>query len=401
MVLFSNLKTWDKENKTFSIQDIEIVDEIHAFSSNIKEIDCSNLIAIPSGIDIHVHFRQPGFEHKETMKTGSLASLSGGVTTVLDMPNTNPVTDSIDTINIKRKFAKQQKYVEILIASAITNRNYKNLREIDEICDAYKVFMSESFGNLMIDNAKIYESLAELEKLESKKPVIFHAEDPEILAYHNKEKEHFKQRPPEAEASAIQQVLLWAQEFKNCKFHITHVSSSLSLKFLEMTETANLTSDTCPRYLWFDQDSKIPDELKKVNPPLRNPIDKSLLLDALATGIVDIISSDHSPHTMQEKLKEKLSGMPGVQELLPSILSMVLRNEIEWERTIEAIHTLPSKLLNINNNNGDLVIFNPNEKYEVNKEWIKSKSKWSPFEGHTFLGKIMYVTKENRLISKT
>jgi dihydroorotase len=400
MVLFSNLRSWDIEKRDFVTRNIQVSDSENLLEKNVKEIDCSSFLGIPPGMDIHVHFREPGYEYKENMISGSLAAIYGGITKVLDMPNTRPITDSVDRILQKKAFAKKQRWVDIMIAAAITDNNLQEIEQIDNHCDAYKVFMAESFGKLMVSEDSIVSSLASLEKIESSKPVFFHAEDPAILNQSKDEKSFHKQRPPEAEAEAIQKISLWAQEFSNLKFHITHLSSSLSLKLLEVVKTDNLTIDTCPRYLYFDQNTDLPEYMKIVSPPLRNTTDRTHLIQALATGVIDMISSDHSPHSLQEKEEKNLSGMPGVQELLPSLINLVASDEIEWERAIEAIHIFPYELMNIGDTDipsNSFIVIDKTKPYDLSSENIKTKSKWSPYAKQILMGDILYVIKDGNL----
>ncbi|TET78326.1 MAG: hypothetical protein E3J43_04725 [Candidatus Heimdallarchaeota archaeon] len=398
MVVLQNLKFWNQQIRDFQIKDFEV--DVTTTGLGKKEIDCSNFIALPPAIDLHVHFREPGFEHKENMQSGAFAALHGGILHVLDMPNTNPITDSTKAVLQKKELSSKQKWIEILVAAALTNYNFDEIEGLDSHCDAYKVFMSESFGNLSISYENIENSLVKLESIESSKPIIFHAEDPRIIEESKKENNHSKKRPPEAEAFAVQTVLKWASDFPSLKFHLTHISSSLSLKFLDLVDSANLTSDTCPRYLFLNEDSSIPQHYKKVNPPLRKISDNNSLIESLATGVVDMISSDHSPHTLAEKEKENPSGMPGVQELLPALLTLVKNMEIEWDRAIEAFHYLPSKLLNLETDESlnSFIVLDINEPFRVDKSWIKSKAKWSPFENSFLYGKIKHIVKNNSLI---
>lgn len=386
--------------RAFVQQDLDFSQDESTNKLAGNEIDASELIAIPPLVDIHVHFREPGYEHKENMQSGSKAALSSGIFTVLDMPNTNPITDSVETILQKKTLADKQNYVNLLVAAALTEKNYNELDEIDVHADAYKIFMSESFGNLSISYETIKQNLAKLESIESAKPIFFHAEDPVILKQSKSYSTHYRRRPPEAEASAIQQVLSWALEFPKLKFHITHISSGLSLRILELSKHENVTLDTCPRYLYFNQTSEIEEKLKQVNPPLRTNIDSDLLLKSLATGLIDMVSSDHSPHTLEEKLEKSVSGMPGVQELVPSILSLINKGEIEWDRVIESLYTFPSALLNLPKMDlsQNMIIMNMSDPIEITKNWIKSKSNWSLFENQLFVGQMLYAVKKGRIV---
>ncbi|MHA1418981.1 MAG: dihydroorotase [Candidatus Heimdallarchaeaceae archaeon] len=386
--------------RAFVQQDLDFSQDESTSKLVGNEIDASELIAIPPLVDIHVHFREPGYEHKENIQSGSKAALSSGIFTVLDMPNTNPITDSVETILQKKTLADKQQYVDLLVAAALTEKNYNELDEIDVHADAYKIFMSESFGNLSISYETIEQNLAKLESIESAKPIFFHAEDPVILKQSKSYSTHYRRRPPEAEASAIQQVLSWALEFPKLKFHITHISSGLSLRILELSKHENVTLDTCPRYLYFNQTSEIEEKLKQVNPPLRTSIDSDLLLKSLATGLIDMVSSDHSPHTLEEKLEKSVSGMPGVQELVPSILSLINKGEIEWDRVIESLYTFPSTLLNLPKMDlsQNMIIMNMSDPIEITKNWVKSKSNWSPFENQLFVGQMLYAVKKGRIV---
>ena len=400
MIEFTNLKVWNQESMDFAISDLCFVVNENISIASDKKIDASDYVCLPQGIDIHVHFREPGYTHKEDMISGAQAALHGGIATVLDMPNTNPITDSVKQIEHKRRIAENVNFVNILIAAAITDKNYDDLKSIDEYCDAYKIFMSESFGNLSVKDENIENALRNLEQIESSKPIFFHAEDATLLKSKTDETEHIKQRPSEAEAVAIQRILRWAHEYSSLKFHITHVSSALSLKLLEFNVLDNLTTDTCPRYLYFDQETALSPSLKKVNPPLRFPTDRIQLIDALSKGVIDMISSDHSPHTLEEKEDSKPSGMPGVQTWLPSLITLVQTNELEWERAIEAYHTFPIKLMNLESKDmsQDCIIFDISNPFEVNKNWIKSKSRWSPFEVKMFYGQVKCVIKSGEIV---
>ena len=400
MITFSNLKLWNENTREFELRDIEANYNPALFSINGDVIDCRDFLGVPLGIDLHVHFREPGYEHKEDFLSGAEAALFGGVLTVLDMPNTNPITDSVETLRQKRILSQKQDVVDILIAAAVTNTNFAQINALDAYCDAYKIFMSESFGNLKIDEANINSALSILEDIQTIKPIIFHAEDPNILAEQENESSHYKQRPADAEAVAIQKILQWAKDYSSLKMHVTHVSSSLSLKLLELADIPNLTSDTCPRYLYLNQFSELDEVLKKVNPPLRQETDNSMLIEALSMGVIDMISSDHSPHTLEEKKQSQPSGMPGVQELLLSLFSLVHSGELEWERAIEAYYTFPSKLLNIEKKQieENFLIIDPYTPFMINSSWIKSKAGWSPFEKKYLYGLPRFVIKDSTVI---
>ena len=402
MVIFSNLKIWDKEKRDFQIQNIEVNYDSSIFRLEDNTINCRDFLGIPFGVDLHVNFREPGYENKEDMLSGAEAALFGGILTVVDMPNNKPLADSIEAIKNKRNLSKKQEIVEILIAAAITENNYNEVASLEPFCDAYKIYMSEYLGELKISEESILSALEKLEDIGTSKPIIFHAEDSTTLSNMERELSNYKRRPPEAEAIAIQKILQWAKDYSSLKFHITHISSSLSLKLLELANSSNLTTDTCPRYLFFNQNSELDEKLKIVTPPLRKESDNNSLIKGLSTGIIDMISSDHSPHTLEEKMKENLSGMPGVQELLPALITLIHSGELEWERAIEAYHNFPLKLLNIGEKpiEENFLIIDPYTPFLVDENWIQSKAKWSPFQNKMMYGSIKYIVKDSQLLLK-
>jgi len=405
MIKFENILTWNQKTRTFELRDLVAYETRSPFVRNIgKNINCEGLLAIPHAFDIHVHFREPGYTHKEDFYTGSQAALFGGVTAVLDMPNTNPPTLTKKDILTKKRLAEEKAIIDVFIAVAITNQNADTIKEVDEHADAYKVFLGETFGKLAINADNLHKALASLEELETEKTIIFHAESQEIIEYHKHESTHEKQRPPEAEAEAIQKVLELASQFPTLHFHITHISSNLGKKIIEMNNLCNVTTDTCPRYLLFDDNSKFDYCLKKVNPPIRTEMDRMALLQAISVGIIDMISSDHSPHTIEEKQQQCLSGMPGVQELLPLTITLVKKHELTWERAIEAFHSFPAKIFRLEEqtiDNGNYVIVNSYNQFEVSEDWIKTKVGWSPYSGWHLYGKPIYVIKGDKLIMAT
>ncbi len=392
-----NLQVWDIEAKKFTLKTISIQEKD---TEKKKTIDCKGLLGIPVGMDIHVHFREPGYPHKEDFTSGAKAATHGGLSAVLDMPNTLPVTDRVEALIKKRELAKKQQLVDVFLAAAITDKNLNMIEQMYDYCDAFKVFMSESFGSLSITQKNIEKALSILAKKGLKdKPIYFHAEDPEILKRNSTKKDHYEQRPPEAEALAVQQIVKWAEKYPTLHLHITHVSSSLAVKTIKTKKIMNITTDTCARYLYLNKNSDLDYCKKKVNPPLREEKDSQALINALSQGIIDMISSDHSPHTIDEKKDQATcpSGMPGVQELLPSLINLVKKEAIEWKRAIEAYYIYPNRLFGKNvkglkcYEEGNIVIIDINEPYSITKDWIQSKCGWSPFEGRTFYGKFKHV----------
>ncbi len=341
---------------------------------------------LPSGIDLHVHFREPGLINKETMETGLNTAHAGGTTTVVDMPNTIPVTDTLDTLNHKLSIAEKNR--GILLAGGLTDKSV-NSGEIVKIANKTKIlkaFLADSTGNLKIEWNHLIRGI---KLLENRTLIMFHAEHSQYIKNRTEESLELDVRPIKAEVESIKQVLELANEFPEQLFHVTHVSSFDGAKLL--VNQNEVSWDVLPKYLQFTTDLvNTKGNFAKMNPPLRTNHDLEGLLQLFFQGKIPMLTSDHAPHTVEEKQKT-VAGAPGVQELYYFALDHYLRGNISKEILMDVVHDNPKKIL-------EKVGIQPltrriavdrQAKFTLAKDKIISKCRWSLWEDFTFHGKII------------
>ncbi|MHA2277517.1 MAG: amidohydrolase family protein [Candidatus Kariarchaeaceae archaeon] len=346
----------------------------------------------PTGIDIHVHFREPGFLNKESMKTGIEAAHAGGISAVVDMPNTNPTTDSITELNKKIQLANN--YPGIIIAGGFTDQSVLN-NEIVKIASKariVKAFLVESTGNMVISEKNLNRGLKLIENENCL--VMFHAEKSDMIKSRTQTSDELEVRPTEAETESIKYLIELSSEYPNLQFHVTHVSSLAGAKLLY--NQTNITWDVLAKYLSFSND-KVQEvgNYAKMNPPLRTPEDVQGLRKLLSEGKIPIVASDHAPHTISEKDDNTkiIAGAPGVQETYPFLIDLYLKKEISKQVMIDVISNNPRKLLNeigIKPLTGNITL-DPTKQFQFTKKEIKSKCGWSLWENMNFQGKITNI----------
>ena len=358
--------------------------KISEIGKNLKGDDRINFkdsIIFPGSIDPHVHFRDPGLTDKEDFSTGSLAAAFAGVTCVLDMPNTVPPAVSKNSLLEKKEQISKKSWVDYgLFAGCVPGSDLKSMAPY---AVGFKLFMGSSTGKLLVtEESDIQKILADAK--ECNKVLSVHAED-ENLIKKDPEKnisDHAKNRPPEAEATAINRL-----KESDCKVNICHVSSSAGLDALQAT---NFTSEVTAHHLFFEKDSIGNSTYAKVNPPLRTRNDRFALMKALMDGRISMIGSDHAPHTIEDKEQEfsyAPSGMPGVETSVPVFLAMVKKGQFPLERFVNAVSEKPAEIFNLNKGSielgkdADFMIVNPGRVEAIKVKNLHSKCGWSLFEG--------------------
>lgn len=372
-------------------------------------IDCTGLTLIPGVIDCHVHFRQPGMEYKADMESESKAALAGGVTTVLEMPNTNPTTTSIEELENKNALAQENMYCNYGFFLGLTNSNSEIAKNISrDLCCGLKLFLGSSTGNMLVDNKSSLDELFSI----TDKVISAHCEDEAIIKENlSKYKSeygdngtailHPKIRTSEAcyksSAFAVQMA-----EKNSTRLHIAHISTKKEISLLKSgkIESKNITAEVSPIHLWFcSDDFEQYGNLIKCNPSIKTKEDREALREALRTDKIDIIATDHAPHTKEEKQKpyfEAPSGIPSIQHSLLIMLQLVKQNVLSLPQLVEKMSHNPAILFDIKERGflkkgyfADFVLINSKEKTTITKENLHSKCNWSPFEGETFDSKIV------------
>jgi len=362
-----------------------------------QTIDCKNLIILPGVIDSQVHFREPGLEGKETLASGMLAAVSGGVTSIFEMPNTNPLTITPETIRDKLNRASKEAWSDYAFYLGGTMRTSKNLPEWEKlkgVC-GIKIFMGASTGDLMTATDEEVESVVS----NGTRVIAVHAEDQmimmdnfeSILGSSNDVAMHCKWRSPKSCLSATTRVVNLARKHKR-RVHILHITTREEMEFLKMNKDiasvellANhltLNAPECYEKLG---------TLAQQNPPIREKHHQEALWNALNNNIVDIIASDHAPHTLDEKsapYPKSPSGTPGVQTLVPIMLNHVNNDKLSlsklvslWSYGPERIHKISGKGRIEQGYDADFTIVDMNKEMIITNDQQRSKSKWTPYDG--------------------
>lgn len=364
--------------------------------------DCKGLFILPGAIDMHVHFRDPGFTEKEDFATGSSAAASGGVTTVCDMPNTDPPTLTVKDFEEKVGIAREKSVVNFGLYMGFDGHNLDEIKKARSFPEfiGVKIYLGSSTGNLLINDAAKIEELFKLGIF-----VIVHAEDENIIReneskYLAVEKSgvadpsvHSLIRSPSAAREAVKTILHLAKKC-SAQVHITHVSTAEEVEELRKFKSELVSADCTPHHLFLTQSAYADrGNFVKINPPLRTNKDRQALWKAFHEGIIQAVASDHAPHTKKEKeqsYEKAPSGVPGVETMLPLLLDAVNHGQASLEEVVKWTSTNPAKLLGFKNKghievgaDADLVIVDMDREQEIGgKDYkLKTKCNWSPFSG--------------------
>jgi dihydroorotase len=408
--IIKNARVTDSGNSFFTDlfiknQRIEKIDKQITSKENHTEIIADGLELIPGVIDDQVHFREPGLTHKADIYTESRAAVAGGITSFMEMPNTNPQTSTQETLIEKFDIASRNSLANYSFYFGATNDNLEELLKTNqnEVC-GIKIFMGSSTGNMLVDDDKV------LEDIFSNSPMLkaVHCEDEETIKksnqiYYDKYgnnvpiKFHPIIRSEEACFLSSSKAVALAKQ-TGSRLHILHISTARELELFTNDiplENKKITAEVCVHHLWFnDSDYEKHGTRIKWNPAVKTKNDQIKLLEALKSNKIDVIATDHAPHTLEEKQNPYFkapSGGPLVQHSLLAMLDLYHDNKISLETIVEKMCHSPARLFKVQERGyiregyfADLVLLDLNQKYSVSKENILYKCGWSPFEGHTF-----------------
>jgi len=398
-----NLNIGIKNNK------ISLLSTSNNYESN-NVIDAKNLTILPGVIDSQVHFREPGAEHKENLNTGSMGAALGGVTSVFEMPNTYPPTSTVERLEDKLKLAKDRMWVNYAFYAGATPDNFSSLSELEKVpgCVGIKIFMGSSTGNLLVPDD---ETLINVLKSRNFR-VAVHAEDePRLIERKKLIKDngvHFHPiwRDELTALNATKRVIKGAKISKK-PVHILHTTTEEEIEYMSRNKEY-ISVEVTPQHLTLSAPDCY-DELgsfAQMNPPIREKRHLKGLWKGIKDGVVDIIGSDHAPHTIEEKNKpypETPSGMPGVQTLLPIMLNHVNEGNLSLFKLCKLISTNPAKLFKVINkgeiklnNDADLTIIDLNKEVKITNDMMANKSGWTPFNNKKVKGwPIMTIVNGN------
>ena len=414
------------ENRIFET-DILIEDElIIKIDANISDatadvIDATGKYLLPGVIDDQVHFREPGLTHKGDIASESRAAIAGGITTYMEQPNTTPQTTTIKELELKFNRAAQTSFANYSFLFGGTNDNLEELKRLDKnACSGVKLFLGSSTGNMLVDDEDVIEKIF----LNTEMVISAHCEDEHTIKQNfAKYKEQFGDdipvkyhpliRSEEACYLSSSKAIDLAKK-TGARFHVFHLSTGVETALFTNNiplKDKKITAEVCIHHLWFsDEDYETKGTLIKWNPAVKKSEDRSKLWQALLDDRIDVVATDHAPHTLQEKSNvytSAPSGGPLVQHALPAMLDKFKEGVISLEKIVEKMCHNPAILFQIEKRGyiregyyADLALVDLKDSWKVTKSNIAYKCGWSPFENHTFSSKVTHTFVNGHLAYK-
>ncbi len=418
-ILLKNGTLIDYKTNTFGKKDILIENEkIAKIEDTIEEIadkiiDCTNLYIMPGMIDMHCHLREPGFEHKETIETGSRSAVCGGFTTICPMPNTKPTPDSAIILHQIIDESKRVNLCNVLpYASVSKGEKGEELVDFEELKKAGAIAFSDD-GMPVVNSKMMREAIIEADRLGTF--VASHCEEKSVSAGAINagkvaEKLEVEGVLPEAEEiMAAREIVI--SETNNVRAHICHISTKTTRNMVRDAKKrgVKITCETCPHYFTFTVDEVLKTGVNaKMNPPLREEKDRQAIIEGLQDGTIDCIITDHAPHAENEKEKGLATAPNGIigfeTALSAEIMNLIDTEKLTYLDLVKLTSYNPAKILKIDRGTieegkvADITIFDPNEKYTYTKDMIVSKSKNSPFVGKELKGRVQYTIVNGRIV---
>jgi dihydroorotase len=387
---------------------IERIDASINAGNGTTVIDAAGKCLMPGMIDDQVHFREPGMTHKGDLATESAAAAAGGITSFMDMPNVNPLTTTRAALKDKYQLAAGRCSANYGFHFGATNSNVDEIKAL-QVGDAggIKVFMGASTGDMLVDDPRTLEGIFEHAPV----IVLTHCEDsPTIWANEARARDYFGEDVPFEEHANIRsaEACFASSEMAvdlatrhDALLHVLHLTTAIEMPLFSDAHRSKkrITSEVCVHHLWFD-DSSYADKgaLIKCNPAVKTTADRDALIKALVDGRIDVIATDHAPHTAKEKAGTYFnapSGLPLVQHAVLALFDLAAAGKISHELLVERACHAPADLFGVVDRGyvregyfADLVIVNPEQSYKVTGQNLLSKCQWSPFDGHEFAASI-------------
>ncbi len=364
-------------------------------------------IIVPGLCDVHVHFREPGFSYKETIASGSAAAAHGGYTAVCTMPNLDPVPDSAEHLQVQLDAIKRGAAIKVLPYGAITvGEKGEKLADMEAMSDKVCAFSDDGKG--VQNDEMMREAMTAAKRLG--KIIAAHCEDNSLLFggyIHGGEYARMHGHRGISSASEYRQIerdLRLAEE-TGCAYHVCHISTKESVELIRQAKArgVNVTCETAPHYLVLCDEDMQEDGRFKMNPPLRSREDKKALIEGIKDGTIDMIATDHAPHSAEEKgrgLEKSLMGVVGLETAFPVLYTeLVMKNIITLDRLVELMSFKPKERFGIDTNN-DFAVFDISEAYKIDPEDFLSMGRATPFAGREVFGRCLLTVHNEKVVYK-
>ena len=348
-------------------------------------INCSKYCIFPGFVDVHVHFREPGFSYKETIKTGSAAAAHGGYLAVCTMPNLNPVPDSLNNLNVQLEAIKQSAKINVLPFGSITKgQKGQAISDLEEMAPFVCGFSDDGVG--VNDTGIMLEAMQRAKALGK------------IISAHCEDNTQIKDSP-EAEWKQIERDIKLADR-SGVKYHVCHISTKESVSLIRDAKASgvDITCETAPHYLLFSEKDVKDDGKFRMNPPIRKEADKTALLEGLCDGTVDMIATDHAPHSAEEKSKglASLNGIVGLETAFPALYTELVKNHvITLEKLLGLMSYAPQKRFGIELDG--FTVYDLENEYTIDPSSFCSKGRSTPFDGKKVFGKCIATVSNGNI----
>ena len=387
-------------------------EEIKAFAENFLADGgllsaVENYIIVPGLCDVHVHSREPGFSYKETIASGSAAAAHGGYTAVCTMPNLSPVPDSAEHLQVQLDAIKRGAAIKVLPYGAITvGEKGEKLADMEAMSDKVCAFSDDGKG--VQNDEMMREAMTAAKRLG--KLIVAHCEDNSLLFggyIHDGEYARMHGHRGISSASEYKQIerdLRLAEE-TGCAYHVCHISTKESVELIRQAKArgVNVTCETAPHYLVLCDEDMQEDGRFKMNPPLRSREDKQALIEGINDGTIDMIATDHAPHSAKEKgrgLEKSLMGVVGLETAFPVLYTeLVKKNIITLDRLVELMSFKPKERFGIDTEN-DFAVFDISEAYKIDPENFLSMGRATPFAGREVFGRCLLTVHNGKVVYK-
>lgn len=377
-----------------------------------RRIRAGRALVFPGFVDIHVHLREPGWEHKEDFRTGTQAAVHGGVTTVVDMPN-NPIPAAdLATLEEKVRLARAKALVDVRFYGEVLGGRLDSLERISGLVVGYKAYLARTTGGTIFPEDETGEAFDRIDRLGL--PLSLHCEDQSIIDDRARRFEgverrdvHCDIRPPEAEIESVRKVVSALRAHPRLKVNICHASTEKTLDLVGAARKGGLRveCEAALHHLYFNRKAMLADARLKTNPPLRRESDREALVQGLAHDKVSFLVTDHAPHTEEEKASEGPSGVPGLDDYAHVVSWLVRNRGIDPMVISRVAASNPARYVGLDDvgevkigNSADFAVLDLGSAEVVKAEGVRSKCGWSPYEGREFPGRTRWTVKGGEVL---